>query len=399
MKSDGRIVTDSEKTGVESRLGRHPADRIFSEILNVSFEAIILIGPDHRIEMYNKGAERVFGYTAAQIMGQPIDVLIPARFRGDHDDHMASFRNSDISSRLMDGRSEIKGLRKDGTEFPAEASISKLEVDGASFFTVVLRDVTHRHQIEKRLSEALERSNEASKAKSAFLANMSHELRTPLNAIIGFSELISLETFGPVENPRYLDYIREIHTSGNHLLSLVNDVLDLSKVESGKMELSEELVDVVAEVQACLYSLEVRAQQAEVTFEFVKTAGLPRLRADQRALKQIVLNLLSNAVKFTRPGGIVTIAVEVDGDNCFVVKISDTGIGIEAHDLERLSTPFTQVESSLSREFTGTGLGLPLVRSLAGLHGGSLRLQSEPGVGTIATVFFPASRIVDSPAG
>lgn len=377
-----------------SDLENRHTDRLLSGILDVSFEAVITIDSHHIIEIFNKGAERIFGYRAEEAIGQPLEILIPERFRANHGGHMTSFRESGQTSRLMDRRGEIQGLRKDGSEFPAEASISKVEVDDAKFFTVVLHDATHRHRMESELKLALEKSNEASQAKSAFLANMSHELRTPLNAIIGFSEIISHEMFGPVENERYLNYIKEINNSGNHLLNLVNDVLDLSKVESGKMKISEEPVDVAGEIEACLRSMDGRADKAGIAMIRNVSADLPSLLADPRSIKQIILNLLSNAVKFTRRGGSVNVSALVDRDGCFVIKVSDTGIGISEENLTRLTTPFTQVESALSREFSGTGLGLPLVRSLAGLHGGSLKLESRLGVGTSATIYLPAERII-----
>ena len=378
---------------MSEREDRH-TDRLLSGVLDVSFEAIITIGSNHTIEIFNKGAERIFGHRAEEAIGQPLEILIPERFRANHGGYMMSFRDSGQASRLMDRRGEIRGVRKDGTEFPAEASISRVEVDDSEFFTVVLRDVTSRHYMESELKRVLEKSNEASLAKSTFLANMSHELRTPLNAIIGFSEIISQEMFGPMENERYLNYIKEINSSGNHLLSLVNDVLDLSKVESGKMKVNEEPMDVAGEIAACLRSMEGRADKAGITLTSNTSEGLPSLLADPRSIKQIILNLLSNAIKFTRRGGDVNVSALVDEDGCFVIEVSDSGIGISEENLTKLTTPFTQIESAYSREFPGTGLGLPLVRSLAGLHRGSLKLESRLGVGTVAAIYFPAERVL-----
>lgn len=376
------------------KLDDRQTGRLLSGILDVSFEAIITIDSDYIIEIFNKGAERIFGYQAAEAVGQPLETLIPERFRANHGEHMMSFRGSSQTSRLMDGRGEIRGLRKDGEEFPAEASISRVDVDEREFFTVVLRDVTRRHRMEAELTLALKKSNEASQTKSEFLANMSHELRTPLNAIIGFSEMISLEMFGPLENERYLNYIQQIYSSGNHLLSLVNDILDLSKVESGTMQINEEQLDIADEIAACLLSMDERADKAGIVLEMNVSEGLPKLLADRRGIKQIILNLLSNAIKFTRSGGVVGLSALVDEDGRFVIRVSDTGIGISEENLQKLTTPFSQVESTLSREFSGTGLGLPLVRSLAGLHSGSLKLESRPGVGTVATIYLPAERVV-----
>jgi len=252
-------------------------------------------------------------------------------------------------------------------------------------------DVTARKRGEAALQRAKEDAEIASRSKTEFLANMSHELRTPLNAIIGFSDIMVRELFGPIGQQRYAEYARDIHDSGQHLLSLINDVLDIAKIEVNKVELAEELVDVPEVIDSCLRLMRDRAIAAGVTIEVAMPERLPDLNADDRRLKQILLNLVSNAVKFTPPGGKVIIRVEAD-DTGFRFVVADTGIGIAKADIATALTPFGQIDSSLSRRYEGTGLGLPLARSMAELHGGRLDIESEPGSGTTVTVSLPASR-------
>jgi len=232
----------------------------------------------------------------------------------------------------------------------------------------------------------------ASRAKSEFLANVSHELRTPLNAIIGFSEVIKSEMFGPVGD-RYRAYSTDIFNSGTHLLGLINEILDLSKLEAGQLELHDELVDIAATVEACLNLIKEPARKAGIQLSVFLDFDAPFVRADERRLRQILINLLSNAVKFTPEGGKVRLST-LRVPEGLAIEVSDTGIGITAIDIPKVLTPFGQVDSKISRKHEGTGLGLPLVKHLAELHGGTLSIESELNVGTTVTVLLPAVRIV-----
>jgi signal transduction histidine kinase len=247
-----------------------------------------------------------------------------------------------------------------------------------------------------RLSLALEDAAAANHAKSAFLAAMSHELRTPLNAIIGFSEVMATEAFGPVGLPRYRDYAKDIHTSGTHLLALINDILDLSRIDSGDARLVETEIDLAALARECLRMVDGHAAKGEIALAVVSAGEMPKVRGDMRRLKQVLINLLANAIKFTPAGGKVTVRLARMADG-MSLTVEDSGIGIAPDDIPRALERFGQVDSSLARKYDGVGLGLPLAKQLTELHGGTLTLSSKLHVGTTVTVTLPAERLVETP--
>ena len=244
----------------------------------------------------------------------------------------------------------------------------------------------------EEMRAAKEDAEMANLAKSEFLANMSHELRTPLNAVLGFSEMLVNETFGPLGNPRYHGYAEDIHASGSHLLGIINDILDLSKAASGTLSLAEDWLDARETVDSVCRLIGPRVRDGKLTLAVRMPPGDLILWADERLLRQMLFNLLSNAAKFTPTGGHIDCSVSVDGEGV-TFAVTDTGIGIPAAELERVLEPFVQVDSSLSRGQAGTGLGLPLVKVMAELHGGRLRLVSETGVGTTASLILPLDRV------
>ncbi len=261
--------------------------------------------------------------------------------------------------------------------------------------TVALEsEIAERKRMGEKMRAAKEQAELANRAKSEFLANMSHELRTPLNAIIGFSEMISRETFGPIGSPKYVEYVKDINVSGTHLLELINHILDLSKIEAGKTELEETEIEVSRAIRACLALVRGKAHAGSVDLDLDIASDLLALYADEVKLKQILINLLSNAIKFTPEGGKVVLRIWSSCDDGYVFQIADTGIGIALEDIPKVLAPFMQVDSGLNRQYEGTGLGLSLSKAIAELHGGSLDIQSEVGVGTTVTVCFPAERIV-----
>ncbi|MBF0561706.1 MAG: PAS-domain containing protein [Alphaproteobacteria bacterium] len=255
-------------------------------------------------------------------------------------------------------------------------------------------DITERKRAERELREAKEAAERATRAKAAFLASVSHELRTPLNAIIGFSEAMLGELFGPIDNDHYAEYAQDIYDSGSHLHNLINDILDMSRAEAGRIDLEERPIDLARGINAAIRLVRKRADNAQITILAVVPPGLPRVFADERRLGQAFNNLLSNAVKFTEDGGSITVTATVDESEGITITVADTGIGMRREDLAQAMAPFSQIDSGLDRRFEGTGLGLPLTKALVELHGGRLVLDSTFGVGTTVTLWLPKERIV-----
>jgi PAS domain S-box-containing protein len=393
--------------GAEARLRRRAetalralqvSEERLASILEIAPEAIVAADRDSRIELFNRGAEHVFGYSAAEVIGRPIEILLPERLRA----RLLPTNVRDVAGKQwaveFDTQQEMFGLRRDGTEFPAEASVFQLATDDELAFALILRDVTDRKRQERDLRHAKETAELANRAKSEFLANMSHELRTPLNAIIGFSQIINSRMFG-ADIDRYVDYAHDIHNSGKDLLKIINDILDLSKIEAGQMNLSDQAVDLDRVVTGCIKVVAERAQRGRITIERNLPEQMPRLWADELRVKQMVNNLLTNAVKFTEPGGRVVISVRPsytpngvqDGVD---IVVRDTGIGMDPAEIPVALSPFGQVDQGLARRHEGTGLGLPLVRRMIELHQGTLGISSARGKGTTATLHFPANRVV-----
>jgi len=268
---------------------------------------------------------------------------------------------------------------------------------GAAVLARSDREFQLRLRIEEQASalEAAElaRQEALSKAhaRGAFIAATSHELRTPLNAIIGFSEVLQREMFGPLGNERYLQYANIIHDSGARLLELINDILDISKLDAGKLELQLEQVEILGTIVACVRTVEPLAAKSQLGIRVIVHDGIDWLDADSKRLHQMLLNLLSNAIKFTEPGGEVCVVASRRSDR-ILISVSDTGIGVAENDIPKILEPFGQVDSKLAKNHTGTGLGLPLTKELAELHGGALQIESMPGLGTTVTIELPSTR-------
>jgi len=358
-------------------------------ILDIAPEAVIAIGKNMNIRLFNKGAERIFGYTSEEVLGKPLEILMPERSRRVHAKHVKAFENSHETYRLMNERTEITGLRKNGTEFPASASVSKLDLVDQKIFTVLLYDITQNKQAEEAIISSKTEAEFANYAKTQFLAHMSHELRTPLNSIIGFSQILMGQGLGELN---FLDssvYAGHINDSANHLLAVIQDILDVSKIEAGELDLEKESLDFKNIIQECIIMVKERAEKDGVILSYKVAESVSSIEADKVRIKQILLNLLSNAIKFTPSGGRVEIVVEPSGDKSVLLSIDDTGIGIEKNDIKKILQPFGQVKDIMKRNHEGTGLGLSLANSLVELHGGKLAISSEVGRGTTVVVQLP----------
>jgi PAS domain S-box-containing protein len=373
-----------------------------ASILEIAPEAIVAADRDSRIELFNRGAEHVFGYSAAEVIGRPIEILVPERLRSHLVEREA--RNGGSAAvrwaAAFDGRNDAQmvGLRKDGSEFPAEASVFQLATNDELAFALILRDVTERRRQERDLRTAKETAELANRAKSEFLANMSHELRTPLNAIIGFSQIIESRMYG-ADLDRYVEYAKDIHNSGADLLKIINDILDLSKIEAGQMKVSEQAIELDRVIDSCFKVVSERAQRGRIALERNLPEQLPKLWADELRVKQMVTNLVNNAVKFTEPGGRVVVSVRpsvtpAGGEDGIDIVVRDTGIGMDPGEIEVALLPFGQVDQGLARRHEGTGLGLPLTRRMVELHQGKLLLSSTRGKGTTVTLHFPKTRVL-----
>jgi PAS domain S-box-containing protein len=355
-------------------------------IIETMLDGLLVVSPDGAIETVNAAACRFTGYAREELVGLPVWILIEPR---------NGRESADTGARLAQDRLQSVDVlyTKAGTPLPVLFSSSEMSVaTGHKHIVCAFRDISDLIQREKELEAAKEEAEAANRTKSQFLANMSHELRSPLNAIIGFAEIMKDEIFGPLSHPTYREYARDIRASGTHLLELINGILDLSKIEAGKLELREQVVDIRSAIETCLRLMMARAEKAQVELVSNIDAGQPGLYADERKFKQILLNLLSNSVKFTPEGGQVMTTAKLDSAGRFVLCVADTGIGIAPEDMEAALSAFRQVDSSLSRKYEGTGLGLPLTKALVELHGGAFEIESEPGRGTTVTITFPADR-------
>ncbi len=375
---------------------RDDAISLMTSIFDVSEVGIIVTDQNGRIIRVNDSFVRTYGWSRDELMNVDVIALVTP------DERQLARRNHDEFIRTgVRSTGELKMIRKDGSIANALFTTATLELSQKRRFQVTtMMDITLRKQMEETLRLAKDQADAANRAKSTFLANMSHELRTPLNAIIGFSEMMIKETFGALGHPKYKEYLGDVHASARHLLEIINEVLDMSKIEAGRIELDESEVDMRELVASVTRMMASRAFGNNLKLQMHVPENLPNLYADQRLLRQILINIVTNAVKFSKQGGTITIHACTLNDGRVQVDISDEGVGIPKSKIKQAMEPFGQVSDrpENAQHQQGTGLGLPLAKAMVELHDGSLNLESEVGQGTTVFITFPAYRIIPSNA-
>lgn len=356
-------------------------------IFDTAVEAIIVIDRWGRIQQWSRSAEIIFGYTADDVCGENVNVILDGTSPVQHNAFASYFENTDDAAMNGIGR-EVDGRRRDGTVVPIELSVGRAIVDGEILYTGILRDITIRKAIEQELLEAT-KAKQANELKSNFLAHMSHEMRTPLNAILGFSDVMKQETFGPLDKT-YKDYANDIFSSGNHLLNVVNALLDLSKVENAAQDLNITEIDLRVLLNDVTGMLRGQAEDKNLTVSTLIDSDLQdAIQSDRGKLLQIIINLVNNAVKYTPDDGRVSLRARPDGDMVEII-VEDTGIGMSEEEVALAVKPFGQVKNAFTSNTGGTGLGLPIVVSFVDLLGGDMTIDSIKNKGTTVIIRVPA---------
>jgi len=360
-------------------------------IIDTATDGVVLIDKQGLIRSISRPAEALFGFDSEDLEGKPFTSLFAIESQRAAKDYLAGLSDNGVASVLNDGR-EVIGREAQGRFVPLFMTIGRLPQD--SGFCAVLRDVTQWKRAEEELSQSRMLAEKASSQKSDFLARVSHEIRTPLNAIIGFSELMLDEKFGPIGSDRYRDYLRDINRSGNHVLDLVNDLLDISKIEAGEQEMAYEAVSLNEALSDAVAIMQPQANRERVIIRSSFATRLPDVVADLRSIKQIALNVLSNAVRFTQAGGQVIISTAYEPNGDIAIRVRDTGIGMSPSEIEQALKPFKQINALKGPRGDGTGLGLPLTKAMVEANRANFAITSSPGQGTLVEILFPSTRVL-----
>jgi PAS domain S-box-containing protein len=384
---------DERRETVERALrAAEAATRDQQAILDTATDGVLIIDRDGKITGMNKSAEALFGFDFAEIQNSSFTMLFAPESHRAAVDYLDKLGSNGVASILNDGR-EVVGRERNGGLIPLFMNLGKVGEDGQKF-CAVLRDITQWKRAEEELTGARRLAEQASSHKSDFLAKVSHEMRTPLNAIIGFAEVMIEERFGPIGSERYREYLKDIHHSGGHLISLINDLLDLSKIEAGKLELNFASVDVNDIAKQCMSIMQPQANRERIIIRSALAEHLPPVVADERSIRQIVLNLLSNSVKFTKPGGQVILSTSLTDKGEVVLRVRDTGVGMTEEEVAAALEPFRQLATSGRDSAGGTGLGLPLTKALVEANRASFHIKSAANAGTLIEVAFPSTRVL-----
>ncbi|MEM7650792.1 MAG: ATP-binding protein [Pseudomonadota bacterium] len=370
---------------------RDDAISLLTSIFEVSEVGIVVTDFNGRVVRVNDSFIRTFGWAREELINADFTGLITP------DEREMAQRNHEENIRSgVRSSGEMKIIRKDGSIANALYTTATLELSQKRRFQVTtVMDITLRKQMEQSLRMAKDQADAANRAKSVFLANMSHELRTPMNAIIGFSEMMMKETFGVLGHEKYKEYIGDVHSSARHLLDIINEVLDMSKIEAGRIEIDEGEIDIASLIQSVIRMMDSRAFGNNVKLNVDIADHLPNLQGDQRLIRQVLINLVTNAVKFSKNGGEVDVSAYMLDDGKLQVTVTDYGMGIPKDKIEQAMEPFGQVsDGAENANYQGTGLGLPLAKAMVEMHDGMLRLESELDKGTSVFVSFPTYRII-----
>jgi PAS domain S-box-containing protein len=410
FQRDGQVDREQRETAAQSRSGggsgranlemelrrQKSAFRELCAIMDTATDGVAVLDRQGLILTLNRSGEALFGYDQNEVAGRLFTALMAPESRALAADYFDELKDGGVN--LLNRGREVVGLARQGGTLPVFMTLGRIGgaasagEQGEVRFCAILRDLTHWKKVEQELQGARKEAERASALKSDFLAKVSHEIRTPLNAILGFAEVMMEERFGPVGNQRYKAYLKDIHASGTLVMSLVNDLLDLSKIEAGKMDFDFASIDVNRIVSECVSIMQPQASQELVAIRLSLSPALPNILADERSLRQIVLNLLSNAVKFNQPGGRVMVSTALADAGSAIIRIRDTGAGMSESDIGAAFEPFRRLATA--KPSSGTGLGLPLTKALVEANHASLTIKSKELEGTLAEVVFPPARIL-----